>query len=394
MKRKERQDGIRVLHLIERYLPTTQHWMYPQVVDVPGTQSAVYCNDVMNLSEYPLDGRPIFSASEINGSQPTSRLVRAATRRIRALSSLWGAHSWRPSLLHAHFGTIGWRSLFQKRLFRVPLITSFYGVEAWELPVGEPVWRDKFERLFSSGDLFLVEGPAMRQRLVDLGAPKAKVRVRTLGIDLGSLRWSARSLSAGLRIVMVGRFVEKKGLPDGLRACALAAKSGIPLSVTIVGDAGADPAGQAIKRELVALATSVELAGKVTFAGYLSHAETLTMLDSHNVIFCPSRHAASGDAEGGLPYVLTEGMAMGLIGVGSHHCDIPEAIVDGRTGLLFEEKNVPAMAAALEKLFQDTDVAAMAVAARQHVADHFDQSKQLRVLAGIYEEVAEGRDRA
>jgi len=192
---------------------------------------------------------------------------------------------------------------------------------------------------------------------------------------------------------MVGRFVEKKGLTDGLRACALAAKSGIPLSVTIIGDAGADPAGQAIKRELEALTTSVELTDKVKFTGYLSHAETLTVLESHNVIFCPSRHAASGDAEGGLPYVLTEGMAMGLIGVGSRHCDIPEAIVDGQTGLLVEEKNVPEMAAALEKVFRDLDVAAIAVAARQHVADHFDQSKQLRVLAGIYEEVVEGRDR-
>jgi colanic acid/amylovoran biosynthesis glycosyltransferase len=394
MKRKERQDGMRVLHLTERYLPTTQHWMYPQVVDVPGIQSAVYCNDVLNLSEYPLNGRPIFSASEVSRSVASSRLARAATRRMRALLSLWEAYGWRPSLLHAHFGTIGWRSLFLKRLFRVPLITSFYGVEAWELPVGEPIWRDRFERLFSGGDLFLVEGPAMRQRLVDLGAPKEKVRVRTLGIDLGSLRWGARSLSAGLRIVMVGRFVEKKGLADGLRACALAAKSGIPLSVTIIGDAGADPAGQVIKRELEALATSVELADKVKFTGYLSHAETLTVLESHNVIFCPSRHAASGDAEGGLPYVLTEGMAMGLIGVGSRHCDIPEAIVDGGTGLLFEEKNVPEMAATLEKLFQDADVAAIAVAARQHVADHFDQSKQLRVLAGIYEEVAESRDRS
>jgi colanic acid/amylovoran biosynthesis glycosyltransferase len=312
---------------------------------------------------------------------------------MRALLSLWEAYSWRPSLLHAHFGTIGWQSLFLKRLFRVPLITSFYGVEAWELPVAVPIWRDRFERLFSSGDLFLVEGPAMQQRLVDLGAPKEKVRVRTLGIDLGSLRWSARSLSAGLRIVMVGRFVEKKGLTDGLRACALAAKSGIPLSVTIIGDAGADLAGQAIKRELEALTTSVELTDKVKFTGYLSHAETLTVLESHNVIFCPSRHAASGDAEGGLPYVLTEGMAMGLIGVGSRHCDIPEAIVDGQTGLLVEEKNVPEMAAALEKVFRDLDVAAIAVAASQHVADHFDQSKQLRVLAGIYEEVAEGRDR-
>jgi colanic acid/amylovoran biosynthesis glycosyltransferase len=271
----------------------------------------------------------------------------------------------------------------------VPLITSFYGVDAWELPVQQPIWRDRFRQLFSEGDLFLVEAPAMGLRLADLGAPKEKIRVRSLGMDLATLSWKAPSFSGGLRIAMVGRFVEKKGLVDGLQACRLAASSGVPLSVTIIGDAGSDSDSQMIKRELLALAEATALSGQVKFAGYLSHGETLAALRSHNVLLCPSRHAASGDAEGGLPYVLTEALAMGLIGVGSRHCDIPAAIVDGRTGLLVEEKNVPDIARALRQLSEGhVDVANMAIAARRHVEDRFDQVHQLRDLGNIYRDLA------
>jgi hypothetical protein len=50
------------------------------------------------------------------------------------------------------------------------------------------------------------------------------------------------------------------------------------------------------------------------------------------VFLCPSRFGPGGDAEGGLPVELLEAMGMGLLCVGSRHCDIPEAIIAERPG--------------------------------------------------------------
>ena len=58
------------------------------------------------------------------------------------------------------------------------------------------------------------------------------------------------------------------------------------------------------------------------------------MISRHNVLICPSKHAPDGDAEGGLPFVITEAMALGLLCIGSRHCDIPEAVIDQVTGYL------------------------------------------------------------
>src|SRR5262249_31069615 len=148
-----------------------------------------------------------------------------------------------------------------------------------------------------------------------------------------SLEFRAPFFSHGLKVAMVGRYTEKKGLPDGLRACALARRQGVEVDITVIGDAHASDAdGQRIKAELHAIAKNSELKGCVRFAGFLALDKMRAALREHNVFLCPSKRAADGDAEGGSPVVLTEAMALGLLCIGTRHCDIPELIRDGDTG--------------------------------------------------------------
>ena len=215
-----------------------------------------------------------------------------------------------------------------------PLVTSFYGYDAWSLPQKWPKWRGRLHRLFREGDVFLAEGPAMKRRLIEIGCNSSKVIVRTLGINLGRLKFETRKTNGPFQIVMVGRFIPKKGLGDGLLACAIASEAGIQLEVTIIGDADASSESLAVERRLRELAATPALNGKVQFAGSLSPGETIAVISRHNVLICPSKHAPDGDAEGGLPFVITEAMALGLLCIGSRHCDIPEAVIDQVTGYL------------------------------------------------------------
>jgi colanic acid/amylovoran biosynthesis glycosyltransferase len=195
----------------------------------------------------------------------------------------------------------GWQNLFYRKTFSAPLITSFYGFDAWQLPTTYPEWKLRFAHLFAGGDLFLVEGPAFRQRLVELGCTAEKVRIQRLGIDIRRLEYQGRDFAGPLKIVMIGRFVEKKGLVDGLTACIKAPAAGVDLDLTIIGDAEElDPGGQRIKRELLEIAQSPEMSNRVHFMGQVPHEETLRILAIQDVLLCPSKHASNGDAEGGL----------------------------------------------------------------------------------------------
>jgi colanic acid/amylovoran biosynthesis glycosyltransferase len=322
---------------------------------------------------------------------------RAARRRLNYVIrtiALRRARLWKPQVIHAHFGTTGWETLPLKTALAAPLITSFYGFDAWQLPTTDPEWRGRLLQLFAQGEMFLVEGPAFRQRLIDLGCSCNKIKIQKLGVEIGNLKYRHRVFGNSLRIAMVGRFVEKKGFVDGLVACAKASASGVNLSVTIIGDDDSrdSPGGTQIREQLLAIAQLPEMANRVHFKGRLPHDETINVLANNDIFLCPSRHSTSGDAEGGLPVILIEAMAQGLLCIGSRHCDIPEAIIDGTTGFLFEEGDVEQLARLIERISRSPECAfPIVTAARRHVERNFNQSYLLPSLGKIYREIATRR---
>jgi colanic acid/amylovoran biosynthesis glycosyltransferase len=113
--------------------------------------------------------------------------------------------------------------------------------------------------------------------------------------------------------------------------------------------------------------------------------QTRALLAEHDVYMCPSKRAANGDAEGGSPVALTEAMAMGLFCVGTRHCDIPQLIIDGETGALCAERDVPSMACALSAIGRrPAESVDVTVRARQHIERLFSLRLQLEGLGELY----------
>lgn len=382
---------MKVLHSVDTFLSQTENWIYPQIMRPPAVQSRVLCRCVVNLNDFPIDKRRLFVNSPAWSEKfGIPKVFNHVARRVGfdGLAELQ-ARRWKPDLIHAHFGWRGVGGLKLKRRLGIPLITSFYGYDAWLLPNMESVWKDRYHELFANGDLFLVEGPAMRSRLITLGCPTEKIRVQRIGVDMSSLAFQQRHPSRSLKVVMVGRFVEKKGLEDGLRACSIARSNGVDLSVTIIGGADEhDEAGKRIESELKALARQPNLVGAVDFVGFLPLDQTRRVVQAHNVFLCPSKHSDSGDAEGGSPVILTEAMAMGLICLGTRHCDIPELIHPDQTGFLCDEGDIDGLAEALCRLGAGSDQGDISELGRRHIEESFSQAKQLRRLAEIYQSMS------
>lgn len=385
--------AIRVLHSVTKYLNLTENWIEPQVFRVPGAEGRVICESRVNQDAFITAADDVIVDPAPEGWQWRIQSYlsdRSARRGVNHFAAELRVRRWSPQIVHGHFGPRAWHSLNLAGRLGLPLLTSFYGYDAWMAPRIEPVWQTRYERLFDAGVQFLVEGPAMRERLIAIGCPSSKVRIHRIGVDLARLAFRERDFAPSIRVAMVGRFVEKKGLVDGLRACARAREEGARLSVTVVGDAvPGDAPGERIGTQLRGLAEEPDLAGHVRFTGFLSADETSAILRSHDVLLCPSRRAANGDAEGGAPVVLTEAMAQGLYCIGSRHCDIPELIIDGRTGTLCDEGHVEGLAGALIDVSRDpAHVIRMTRAARSHVETHYSLETQLTALGRVYQALA------
>jgi colanic acid/amylovoran biosynthesis glycosyltransferase len=79
-------------------------------------------------------------------------------------------------------------------------------------------------------------------------------------------------------------------------------------------------------------------------------------------------------------------MAMGLLCVGTRHCDIPEVIVDGKTGFLCAEGDVVGLAETLIEIATATDrLSGLTDAGREHIERRFSMKTQLEALAGVYD---------
>src|SRR5712692_10016283 len=119
-------------------------------------------------------------------------------------------HPSAAGLIHAHFGMMGYKSLGTKRKLELPMITTFYGVDASHC-VRSPYWIPRFQRLFREGDLFIVLCDEVIDRLAAIGCPRDRMRVWDIGIPLEEYPFRPPRPTQDARLLCVARFVEKKG---------------------------------------------------------------------------------------------------------------------------------------------------------------------------------------
>lgn len=366
-----------VAHCANPFLTLTMVWCYDQIRGLSRYRPVVLTQARQNERVFPVE--------TLYSSEDLPRLRRSAyrvTRKIRGTYAGYGGilRKERAAVIHAHFGQEGYFCLEARRSAGVPMVTTFYGMDASALP-RKRLWRRRFQRLFHEGELFLVEGPRMGESLVDIGCAYEKVHVHRLGVDLERIRHSRPEARHEDVVLMYANFREKKGHVYGLRACRKIIGSHPGLKVRIIGDGKlrAD-----VEREIWRLG----LEDRVDLLGVLPHESCLEELRRASVLLYPSVTAADGDTEGGAPVALIEAMASGLAIVSSLHADIPTVAPDRRCALLFPERNVDGLAEGLDALLRSGRLREeLGTAGRSHVEDAHDMRKQGGRLETLYDRV-------
>lgn len=363
-----------VIHSVFVFLNRTENWIYNQMRFNTEWNHLVLCCVQANEDEFPwphVSARPRFRRSLARYSLKLGR--RYSARETAILSD-----QLRPRLIHAHFGWEGYRNLPVKQALRLPLLTTFYGLDATRLG-RKCYWRRRFRQLFERGDLFLVEGPVLRDRLAELGCPVDRVRVHHFGIDLERVPFRPRNPEEAEtpRILMVGRFTEKKGHIYALEAFGRISAEWPRAVLEFVGD------GRLLGAVKARVPTDIR--ERVRFHTSCSYSRYAEILERATILLAPSVTASDGDSEGGAPVTVLEAMAAGLPLVATRHADIPNLVPPAWRGELVPERDPDSLAGALRaKLRSPSSWPRVASEGRTWVEQNFDTRKRSRVLGEIY----------
>lgn len=382
---------MRIVHSVDTWLSTTAVWLYDQITNLPDDiQCSVVASACMNLDQFPFEDlrspdkpRTIYKLLADRSYTFAQKLRDYYLRRDLTAAQGNG-------ILHSHFGDRAWSDIGASKRADLPHVVTFYGYDGSRLPQIEPAWNARFEELFAHANQVLVEGPFFGKTLQALGCPPEKLKVQHLGVRTEQIEFKARQhpSDGALRVLIVGSFVEKKGIPDAILALA-ALKNDIDLKITLVGDEIGQVRSIEEKQMIMSLLNQTGLLEKTRLVGFKPYADLLTLSYEHDLFLSPSRTASDGDSEGGAPVTLIAMSATGLPIVSTKHCDIPEVVVDGGSGLLAEERDVDGIAGAIRRLAEDSTLYEnCSLAGRQHIEREFDSVMQSQRLAAIYRRIA------
>jgi len=391
-------DKLKVCHFVTYYLPVTQNWIYSQLIHNEDCSATVLCQRLVNPEQFPFDA--VYPICQSQGLPSVlSRLTHKLFERYPLEPHISTIKRINPDILHGHFLLESWRNYKIIKRMNIPLVTTCYGQDVTSL-LRKPFWAARSKKVFELGAAFIVEGEYMGEMLAAKGCPKEKIRVIKLGVDverivgINSIN-NINDLDGNnkkVRILFTGLNREKKGAIYAAEAFVKALSintdnhsnndnNGIDLELHLLGDG-------VYRKPVEKILTDAGALSKAVFHGVTPYSRYLEILKSAHIVLAPSVHAANGDTEGGAPVAVIEALCAGVPVVGSNHCDIPNIVSNGSTGLLSAERDVEALARDLRALSNDRQLrAAMGERGVKYARAEHDIGRQVRRITGVYREV-------
>ena len=177
----------------------------------------------------------------------------------------------------------------------------------------------------------------LRQRF-----PASSTRIHRIynGIDFS--KFAQAKFSGPIpSLITVGRFIEKKGFGDLIRACDLLKRRAVDFHCQIIGEGP-------LEKDLRAQIERLGLERNVALPGPMPQGEIASRLAAATVFVLPCIAETDG-AMDNLPTVIMEAMASGLPVISTSIGGVPEMVVNNQTGFLVSPDDPSALADAIEK---------------------------------------------
>ena len=250
--------------------------------------------------------------------------------------------------LHSGVAHISLKEVVAVRLAGRPCVATVHAMTPWS-ECGNGA-REATRRAAPLCRAIIAHTNAVRANLLDAGVAASKIHVVPCGLPLPASRITRDEARRQLNlppdafvIVTAARLVEGKGIDDLIQAVAqmnaprAPDASARPVCLLIAGDGPQRPAFESMAQCLPDL--------DARFVGYC---EDLSCVYASGDVFALPSHAE------GFGLVFIEAAMRGLPGVGTRVGGIPEAVLEGETGLLAPVRDIAGLADALSRLRDDT----------------------------------------
>jgi len=188
-----------------------------------------------------------------------------------------------------------------------------------------------------------------------------------------------------VRILSIGRLVEKKGHEYLIDACALLVERGLSFQCRIVVGAA--------RETLQARIEQYHLGEYITLLDMREQEGIVKLYQESDIFALACVVARSGDRDG-MPVVLIEAMACELPVVTTGVAGIPDLVRDGKNGLLVKERDPLDLADALERLIVDQGLRQrLGEQARQTILRQFQIQPNVAKMATIFRRVSKKQQR-
>jgi colanic acid/amylovoran biosynthesis glycosyltransferase len=282
-------------------------------------------------------------------------------------------------MIHCHFGPNGIIGVYLKKIgVKGKIVTTFHGYDMSAVISSED--GDVYKKLFLYGDLFLPISDYWGKKLKELSCDEKKIIVHRMGINIEKFKYSERKIQLGetVKILTIGRLVEKKGHGYAIKAIAKVVAKHENIIFNIAGDGD-------LRNKLESLVSELEIKKYVKFLGKVEQNEVLELYRQSHFFILSSVTANNGDQEG-IPVVLMEAQAIGLPVISTYHSGIPEVVIDGKSGFLVHEKDVDALAEKIEYLIEHPELwSEIGREGRKFVEERYDIKKLNQKLVEIYQ---------
>jgi len=196
-------------------------------------------------------------------------------------------------LVHCHFGPMAMKYLVIKDILGLAqkMVVTFYGYDVSQIV--KQKGAGYYARLIKEASLVLTMSENMRGRVIALGFPPEKVFPLPVSVDVPSYPFERREAprEGPVRLVSVGRFVEKKGFDDLLRALfELKKRTAKKFLCYIVGE------GEEHDR-LHALAKELNVEDVVSWQNFMKEQDLVRYYMDKHLYVQTSKTAPNGDME-------------------------------------------------------------------------------------------------
>jgi colanic acid/amylovoran biosynthesis glycosyltransferase len=321
----------RTLTVTTRRAPATMAtWSVDAVIEVPGAAPG-----------RTIARRAARAAARLRGRPPGAWRWRPSPHDLTALDDAldrWDVGVALTEYLDTWLPLLPW---LQQRGIRV--VAHSHGRDV-SVRLQDPWWQAKYAT-YGEAEAVVAVSDHVRTRLMGLGIAGDRIHVVPCGVDV-DLAPPTRPETDDVQVLAVGRMVPKKHPLATLAAFVTAAKDHPRLRLTMVGDG---PLADDVAR----VAAASGLGDRIELLGAQPHATVKALLAGADVFVQHSVVSPVDGDEEGLPVAVLEAMAAGAPVVSTRHAGIPEAVVDGVTGLLVDEGDVQGMAQAIADLAAD-----------------------------------------